>query len=202
VNDKQFSMYKFLYDPRLDPPCCLRELRLVIGNSRDKNFDKRLPGLLDFLNDLEKDFKRKPTTITKTKNQPHGFENGDVAILRADKRWLNNPPMLSLYALLIRIGLSHKTGKTAKSTLREIKAGLVKTYQPKDVATLKFVEPALHKIARIGDKKLFYRDIKLNYPVINKDILHNRMGIIGFANDMIQSKVGMDVVVSYWHRHR
>ena len=111
-----------------------------------------------------------------------------------------SPPMLSLYTLLVRVGFSHFAGKEFTDTIKGIKEGLIKPYQNKDCKWITEVEPALYKIFRIGDKNLFYKDINLNYPSsMSIDTIHNRMGIIGYANDMIAKNAGQPVMMPYWH---
>ena len=82
-----------------------------------------------------------------------------------------------------------------------IKKGHIKPYQSNDAKWTTDMEPAMYKILRLGDSRIFYKDIKRNYPLnISIETMHNKFGIMGFASDMIMKTVGQCVCVPYWHR--
>lgn len=57
----------------------------------------------------------------------------------------------------------------------------------------------IEKVIRIGDRKIFHRDIKDNYPNLDIDVIHNQLGIAGFSSDIQDKLKGRSVAVPYWH---
>jgi len=197
---KSFEIYRLRYDPSINPKPCIKQTRILVANSRDIRMVKKIPSCLDFINQIEDKLNISHTIVRPCINPPVGYTKDNVFIFQGHKRWLFAPAMLSLYTLLIRVGFSHFLGKDYKSTILGLKEGLIKQYQSKDARWIKEIEPAFEKIIRIGDRKIFYRDIKLNYPAhMSTDIMHNRMGIVAFANDIRAKHAGLSVVMPYWH---
>lgn len=200
LNGKPFELYKFRYNPVLDPNPCLDKVRLLIANSKDRKFESKIPGVLDFLNQIEMMLKIKQSFVRRCWAPPAGYEKSGVFLIEGSKRWIQSPPMLSLYSLLIRVGFSHTLGTPYFATIEGVKNGTLKPYQKKDSYWLTSTEPALHKIFRIGDRKIFHKDMVANYPSnMSIDYVHNRLGIVGFATDIIHNVVGQPVLVPYWH---
>lgn len=203
VNNAGFLIYRFNYSPFNDPRPCLKELRLLVSNAKDNRLRKLLPACLDFLHQIEDRLGIPHTTIREVANPEPDRSKAGVFLFRGHRRWLHSAPMLSLYMLLLRVGLSHTAGKPFTETIQGLKDKLIKPYQPRDPQWLIDSESAFHKILRIGDKRIFYRDIKNNYPPnLIIDQVHNCFGILGFANDMLKHKLRKPVPVPYWHRHR
>jgi hypothetical protein len=200
INNKCIELYKFKYNPKIDPNPCLDKIRLIVANSKDRKFATKIPAVIDFLNQIETKLKIKQSFARECRFPPEGYEKNGVFMLEGSKRWIQSPPMLSLYTLLIRVGFCHTIGDHFTKTIEGIKTGQIKPYQKKDNHWLKNTEPALQKILRVGDRKIFYKDIQSNYPAnMHIDSIHNRLGIIGFATDMLQKATGKPVLVPYWH---
>jgi hypothetical protein len=203
VHNKAIDIYRFAYSPDTGPHPCLKEARIIISNARDPKLASRIPGCLDFLNQVENRLKMPRSVVRECSNPPAEYAKAGVFLFQGNMRWLKSPPMLSLYTLLIRIGLVHRLGTPFTETIKALKEKTIKPYQQKDVEWLKECEPALHKIMRLGDKKVFYKRLKDNYPVhINIEQIHNKLGILGYAFDMILYSVRQPVMVPYWHRLR
>ena len=200
LTNRPFEIYRLRYNPQSMPKPCLRECRILVANACDKKMIKKIPACLDFMHQIEDKLKIPHTKVRKCINPPLGYDANNVFIFQGHKRWIFSPTMLSLYTLLLRVGFAHRFGTPYNSTISDLKEGNIKQYQSKDAKWIYEIEPALHKIIRIGDKKIFYRDINLNYPShMSTDIMHNRMGIVAFANDMIAKNAGQTVTMPYWH---
>lgn len=203
INNKWFEIYKFRFNPSIDAKPCLDKIRLMLTNSKDKKFSEKIPAILDFINQVEDRLKIKKTFVRKCADPPEGYKKAGVFIFEGSKRWINAPPMLSLYTLLLRIGCSHTLGQPFMKTIEGISSGDIKGYQKKDAFWLRNTDIAFQKILRLGDRKIFHKDIKLNYPNnLQINSIHNKMGIIGFATDMILNAVGEPVIVPYWHSRK
>lgn len=202
LHDKVVEIYRFKYNPQIDPRVCRNETRLLVTNQRDSKLSIKIDNVLDFVNQIEEVLHFPKTKVRKCINSPQEYKHG-VFLFQGSKRWQNSPPLLSLYSLLIRIGFSHQIGTNFNTTISLLKEGHLKPYQTKDSKWIAEVEPALHKIIRLGDRKIFYRNIKFNYPQnFLIDHIHNSLGIMAFARDMRQKAAGQPVQVAYWHRLR
>jgi len=199
VNNRSIDIYRFKYDPNKDPRPCLKKLKILVTNSKDKKIENKILKCLDFINQIEFFLKIKPTKALCCSNPPEGYNK--VFLFNANKRWVNAPPMLSLYTLLIRLGFSHEINDNFLTTLEKIKLGINKTNQRYDKKWLLEIQEALNQIFKFGDKKIFSKDIKKNYPsnaVI--DTVHNKMGIIGYSNDVKNKLKNLPVTVPLWHK--
>lgn len=202
LHDKNFEIYRFKYNSFTDPKVCLKETRLLVANQKDSKIEKKILNVIDFINQIEELMDFPKTKVRRCIDPPPEYKYG-VFLFQGSKRWQIAPPMLSLYSLLIRIGFSHQIGTSYNTTISLLINNHLKPYQAKDSKWIEEVEPALHKIIRIGDKAIFYRDIKLNYPKeFLIDRIHNSLGIMSFARDMRLKAAGQPVQVAYWHRFR
>jgi len=200
LTGKNFEIYRLKYNPSINPKACIKETRILVANARDNRMHKKIDGCLDFINQIEDRIGIPRSKVRKCLNPCLNYHENNVFIFQGNKRWIFSPPMLSLYTLLIRVGFAHKTGKDYNLTIQDLKSGNIKPYQSKDTRWITEVEPALEKIIRVGDKKIFYKDINLNYPSsMIVDTMHNRMGIIGYAHDMVAKVTGNPVIMPYWH---
>jgi hypothetical protein len=200
LTGKNFEIYRLKYNPNVNPKACLKEARILVANSRDNKMNKKIDSCLDFIHQIEDKLKITRTKVRKCLNPSLSYNHNNVFIFQGHKRWIFSPPMLSLYTLLIRVGFAHKIGFDYKTTIQYIKDGVIKPYQSKDSRWIAEVEPALDRIIRIGDKKIFYKDMRLNYPSsMIVDTMHNRMGIVGYAQDMVAKVTNNPVVMPYWH---
>jgi len=200
LHDKWFEIYKFRYNPSVDPAPCLDRIRLLIANSKDNKFSDKIPAVVDFINQIEKNLRIKKSIVRKCGKPPESYKKSGIFMFEGSKRWIQSPPMLSLYTLLLRVGFCHTINESFLKTIEEVKSGVVKPYQKKDGNLLKSSDLALQKILKIGDRKIFHREIELNYPSNMKiDLIHNRLGIIGFATDIMCKTNGSPVLIPRWH---
>ena len=212
VNQTSVNIYGFNYDPAIDQPLYMKKTRMIVTNWRDANFGLKIcNNCLEFLNDVETHLKMSKTIVEKCLGVPATYKKSGVWILEGSRRWMKSPPMMSLYTMLIRIGLVHNLGDSFKKTLRSIKSGSTKPYNWKedkvgihidnDRDFLRKGHRGLAKILKHGDRKLFFRDIKENYPRKNyhgysfsTHHIHERCGLVGF------SKKETRLDFPHWHR--
>lgn len=184
VNNKRVSIYGFSYDPSVDAPLHMESTRLLLASRRDKTFKKKIFNSLEFINKIEKSLKMTPTQIEQCMNPPAHYKSARVYIFDGSKRWMKAPPMISLYSLLIRVGLVHEPGDTFKKTLDAVRTGDRAPYYSYDKGFLVNAKKALDLILKNGDRKIFHPDIRKNYPesIGSTDTVHNSFGIVGFAS--------------------
>ena len=177
IYNRIVSIFNFHYNPRKNP-ICLKEIRILLKNKSDKEFIDKIKNSIDFINQFEKKLQIKKTKFKICED--------NTALLIASKRWLKSPPLISMYMLLIRIGMVHKINKKTDFTINGILENKIKPYQVKDCSLLKNSMYGIKKIMRIGDRKCFCRDIRKNYPDINLITIH-RDGILSYSTDLFQS---------------
>lgn len=200
LNNKPIEIYQFKYNPEKNPQPSLDKIKLLITNSKDKKFEQKIPACLDFVNQIEKRMKIKKSIVRKCWLPPEPYNISGVFLFEGSKRWLQAPPMISLYSLLLRIGLSHTIGNKFENTIEGIKNETIKCYQKNDRKWLINITAGLEKIFRIGDRRIFSKNIYENYPKkFMIDTIHNRMGIIGFSSEVLCASLGDSVIVPHWH---
>lgn len=185
VNKKSFELYKFYYCPIIFPNPSFEKTRIMLTNSRDKNFSSKIPNVLDFINQIETALKMKKTTVRECDCPWAIYEKAGIFLFEGSNRWIKAPSMLSLYTLLLRVGFVHKKEQDFTKTIKEVISKKITPYQRRDSQWLKCSEPALNAILKIGDLNLFKKDIKANYPKQKSiDFVHNKMGAISLANSI------------------
>lgn len=209
LNKKAIEVYGFEYDPKKNPPIDTRRTRLLICNWRDKQFDSKLKACLEFINDIESQLKMSKSKIERCINPPPIYRRSGVFIIEGSKRWMSAPPMISLYTLLIRIGLVHLSGQRASETLYQIESGLLNPYnwQPDEAGKYGPIHhdndkdflirgrPGLNRILKFGDRRLFHESMKANYPdSVSTETLHDNCGLGGYSDGYTETKF------PHWHR--
>ena len=97
INNIPINIFNFSYNPFRDPKICLQELRLLVRNDNDSQFEEKISNSVNFIAEIESVLGMKKSKIRKCTN--------NTWLIRASKRWLKAPPMISLFVLLMRIGL-------------------------------------------------------------------------------------------------
>jgi hypothetical protein len=203
------SIYGFAYDPSVDPPLYREKTRLMLNSYKDANFgSKVLDGLRDFLHQIEKQLKMQRTIFEKVANPHPRYKKSGVYIVNGSKRWMHSPPMISLYTMLLRVGLLHTKGDPFQATIASVKNGKLEPYYGRtsgdnDSRLLKQTCKGLNRIMRHGDRKLFHRKIEKNYPERTKSgmkfsiyTIHDTCGMVGFSNGSTAT------CFPHWHRFK
>lgn len=170
--------FKFDYEKGIHPD--IKKTRLLVVNRSDKAIGEKIPNCLDFLHQFETKLKLSKTKVIKVTNEPKKYSNR-AFIFEGSRRWICSPPMISLYTLLIRVGMVHTTGTNYEDTINGIITGKIKTYQGNDSFQLEDGLPGIQDIIKRSDRKIFGT---LNLKNFNQDthILHNYSGIVAFSN--------------------
>jgi hypothetical protein len=183
VRNKKASIYGFTYDPSEPHQPCLDFTKLAFANASDKNLRDKMPALLEFLHQIETKMGFvKKSSVIEVANPPKKYTLGGVWMITASRRWIKSPVLLSMYTLLIRVGLGHKPGRTYTETIEVVTKRKENAYQPVDASRLEHCHNMIHRIIELGDRHIFGKKIADNYPAKVKTIeMHNELGIVGFA---------------------
>jgi hypothetical protein len=198
VNKQPIDIYGFKYDPNNAPHPSTKNLKLLITNFKDADFgNKLINGTLPLIHSVEERLKIKKTVLEKCSTPPTVYRKSGVWILKASKRWIKSPPMLSFYTLLVRIGMVHNKKDTLEDTIKKIKNGSTKTYYDqffRDREMLDNAEDGIKRIMKNSDRGIFPANISKNYPItywdsnsklrMNVYLIHDRCGIVGFSGGL------------------
>lgn len=210
LNNQKFEIYGFEYDPAKNPAICKEKTRIMICNWRDQEFEKKLlKNCKEFVNGIEKKLKMNKTIFEKCINPPPIYRRSGVFIAEGSKRWMQAPPMISLYTLLLRIGMVHPLGQDVDKTLQQIHDEEIKPYNWKPDRVTKWGEShddndadhlkngwnGLNKILHHGDSKIFHKAIEKNYrSSVGIYTIHDDCGLGGFSNGYTEDDF------PFWHR--
>lgn len=211
LHKKSISPYGFKYDPS-SKPIGLKRAYILVTNGDDTSMESKIEGCQDFLNQIEKKLHLFRTKISKCENPPDQYSKSGVYLFRGSGMWLNSPPMLSLYSLLIRLGFCHKRGDDYVTTMNNIQSGKTSPYQSNDRSYLTSSREGIDAILNLGYRKFFYKDTAKNYPnAVDMMTMHNYFGIVGFtqlftydkgktATQKVYKPTHAEKVPKYWHR--
>jgi hypothetical protein len=208
VNKSVSRIYGFKYDPNEDPPVSMKRTRMLISNWKDKEFGDRVQKrLLPMLHEIEDKLNMSRTILEKGTKAPPRYSRAGMWILDSSIRWSKAPPMISLYTLLLRIGVTRDPNDNFDTHVAKIKDGTVEGYYSEgqqDRYQLKRAEKGIRYILKHGDRKIFHPDIKKNYPPLkyNKDYgksitmssFHDGAGIASFSDEYTKT------LFPHWHR--
>ena len=210
LNDKEFEIYGFEYDPNKNPAICMKKTRIMVCNWRDHDFGKKLlNNCKEFINGIEDKLKMKHTIFEKCAAPPPIYRKAGVYIVEGSKRWMIAPPMISFYTLILRIGLVHPLGQSPDDTLIQIKDGSLKPYNWKPDAIGKYGPThedndsdqlsngfrGVRKILQHGDRKIFHKSINDNYlGDIDVSTIHDDCGLGGFSHKYTEDEF------PHWYR--
>lgn len=193
LNNHPIDIYGFKYNPLEAPAPSMRRVRLLVTNYKDHEFGEKLKQrVLPLLHSVEDRMKMSRTVLEKCKTCPPTYKKAGVWILDGSRRWLKSAPMLSLYTLMIRIGLVHTPPDSFEVTLGKIRDGRLKPYFDAKNRDRDMINEALQGINRIllfSDRKLFSSDVRKNYPTkchqgtMSVYSIHDRCGIVGFSKE-------------------
>lgn len=191
-NNKQATIFSFKYDKKKQPPLSLDRTRLLVVNHQDKDFRNKVQNSLDLINQFCARMKLKKTKLYEAENS--GKHKTGAFLFVGSERWMNAPPMISMFSLLIRAGCVHVKGNDCMDTLNKIANGELPKYQQSDQYQVKGAIPAIEKILKWGYRKWFYKENNKNYPSTASVSYIHGAGVCGLAS---KSTSG---VCSYWTR--
>jgi len=192
LHGQEVSIYGFRYNPEHDPPLYLDKTRIMLNSYKDADFgSKVLVNLRDFLHQIEDRLKMARTVFEQVANAPHQYRRSGVFLLDSSKRWMKSPPMMSLYTLLLRTGLLHQIDGYFDQD---------RSWGNKDFQILKDCQRGIESIFQQGDRRLFFSNIKDNYPLRHGGMktslytIHDGWGLTSF------SKKNTKRTFPHWHR--
>lgn len=207
LNNNFTKIYGLEYDPAKAPPVSMKRTRLMVTNWKDKELgDKLKDRVLPLLHEVEGKLGMSKSVLEKCSKVPPRYGKSGVWLFDSSIRWSKAPPMISLFTMLVRIGLVREAEDDLNELIRKIKDDEVKCYysveKMQDKGQVKRAEKGIKKILKYGDRKIFHSDIKKNYPpfvssgkkYLSIYTIHDSCGIAGFSDGYTESNF------PHWHR--
>jgi hypothetical protein len=197
VNSMNRSIYGFSYKTTQKHHPSIKKTKFLVANSSDSDMKEKISCCLDFIHQIEKhlDIDEKTEIFDaldinkKTPDWLKKYFKCGVWSVEGSNRWISSPVMISLYALLIRVGFAHTVGNKFKQTIKDIISGKTPPYTRCDKVRLQSAEKGIKKILKKGDRKIFFKNRKSNYPKdLTMDDIHNRGGIVSFSKETTGSE--------------
>ena len=197
IHSSEKEINGFKYNPLVNPPLSMDKTKILFTNSQDFDLSLRIPACLDFLNQFEKEIKTQKTKVFRCSFPARKYLRSGVWLFEGSCRWMKSPPMISLYALMIRLGMNHKEGTRYWDTIYDVIDCKIQPIQDVDTFRIRQSRLGIERIIDEGDRNIFYRDIKDNYPIdFPISAIHNKLGIVSFSQDTSKS------LIPYWHRNK
>lgn len=178
------SCYGFTYKPEEHPKMSMDRTRMLISNPKDPDLRKKIPNILDFINGIEKKLGLIKSTAREVSNPVNKHKRPGCFLIRSSARWMAASPMVSLYALLLRVGPNHVIGTKFDKALENFKEGKWTPPRAGDSNYLKSAEAGINRILEHGHRKPFYKETKRNYPADIPVYSMHGFGIVGFSSGL------------------
>ena len=181
IYSKPIKIYGFEYSPFINPPVCLDNCRILLRDLYDKKFIEHIHATKNFLNLLEMKMKCDSySKIQVVKNTP--IWRSEVVLLTSPAKWMLSPPMLSLYTLMISIGLNYNDEDTVWGHCQKIRDKKIFINNSYNQTSLKMAWKTIMDIIESGGSCYFKPEMKENWPNYEKTTdLHNKSGIVPLA---------------------
>lgn len=185
TNKKSIDLYGFYYSPYMDAPVDLEKCRVLLRHRTDGGFAKQIKPLVKFLNGIEKAFGFDKTKLQQVSNPPQEYnfnytnkESHPVYCLEGSKEWMQAPPMVSLYVLLMRCGMGYRSGDPMKY-LHDLSEGKAMSYSSRDNT---YIRKSYKTILRLIETKCECFKKTDNWPSTSRQfLLHEYSGIVSFS---------------------
>lgn len=183
VNKDKSSIYGFTYAHKKNPAVDLTTTRVAVRYTKKTDFRKICRQSEKFLNAAEKDLGFSPTKLIYG-GRNEKSKTGSVMIFEGDKKWMHAPPMISMYTLLIRVGLNFEGGDWKKHLEKGSFLG------SNDNNYLSAARPVILKMCGTNILEIFAAKMEKNYPSgCDVGTMHNYSGIQSLGKGNISAEV-------------
>lgn len=184
INSENINIYNFKYSPQEDVPPPSKKIRIAVVNSYDKNFGSKCGNSLDFINQVEEAMGFTKSTLSECDDAPEKYKATGVYLFEGSKKWLNSPVLISMYTLLLRLGMTHTAGVPFLDTINGVADGDIVPYQKDDKKYSKSALVGIQRIIRDRPERIFHRTRKKNYPKnLSGYTMHHQFGIVTFSDE-------------------
>ena len=108
INETKVSIFSFSHVHGENPPVDMEKTRLAVRFKGKKEMAEMCEKSLRFLHEADKAFDFEPSEMLYGGKYKDGAD--DIYVFVGDKKWMYSPVMISLYSLLVRIGMTYEEG--------------------------------------------------------------------------------------------
>lgn len=185
LNKSSVGIYGFSYVHGKNPPVDMDNMRLgvrVKGTPKE-DMETMCRKALTFLQEVDAGQGFSPSELLLG-GQRKG-EKSKTFVFVSDPAWLHSPPMVSLYSLLVRVGMTYEGGGW-RAHFDNAKKYIGKN----DKTYIKSAQKGVNKIIGKDPTKIFAKEIKDNYPTgVSVSSMHNSSGIVAYAKGSVEAKI-------------
>lgn len=189
--EKTVTQYGLNHIPRKEIPFNVRKNgRILMGDSTNKTFYNNIPNILSFINAIEEKMNISKTKAFEISSAPKEHASGGVFLFVFSKVWMKSAQLISLYSLLLRVGISYDQSIGIDNFINLFRGKTnQKTTRPEDARYLCSSIPLLDALmVEGGYLKYFSKNIKENFdPSINSSSLHGG-GVVQFCSYFFKNK--------------
>lgn len=217
IHQHPTSIYDFRHDPANSPMLSTKQTKLMVTHWKDPNLEEKIKlRSLPLIHRVEKQLGMPLSKLEKCGNVPRIYGRSGVWLFNSSKRWSNSPPMISMFSLLIRIGLVADPDQSLETLMDDIATGRKKGYfghipaahpedpdEEQDQTQVIKSKIGIKHILKYGDKKLFGSNRIKNYPALTEYgvepevdmfVIHDHCGISSF------SKRKNEKIFPHWYK--
>ena len=156
---------------------CSTQMRMIVSYNSigEINVEQTIP----MLHEIEDLFKIKHTFVRQIPNPMQQFINNSF-IYFGDEAWMKAPFMISLYSLLIRLGIDNKEKYKVMDLLDKISTKKIVPSYYGDVPIVCSAIKGIKRLINEGIYNIISPNIKDNYP--NMSSTHSTFGIAAFSD--------------------
>lgn len=154
--------------------------RLLLANPLIKNYANLAPNIADFIRQVEHTLGLDPSAIYNVANSVENV--GDSLLIVSSNVWMEAPPLLTLFALLLRTGESHKVGDSFLKTIMDIREGRTVPNRASDHGLWARVAPKFSEILNKGYRPFFYVNPRKNYEFKDLDVAIAGSDFLAFSD--------------------
>jgi hypothetical protein len=175
INKTSTEIYGFIFNSEKQTINLDKTILAIRDNTKESRvIRKESTNTAILLRKVERLMKFKRTTLLEANT---GDPKVPAFILTSDKRWMHAAPLLSLYSLLIRIGVNYDR----KTNPVEFILNIGKGPYSNDMRYVTSIKNILSGVIK-NNISLFNKDMSDNYPKdTNVNTLHNHFGVVHYA---------------------
>jgi hypothetical protein len=175
LHKKTSSIWGFSYDYKVNPPLDLENTRMAVRYKGRATLEEEVKNSVRFMNEIESELGFASTTV----HDGGKHANAQTYVFISDKKWMHAPPLISMYSLLLRVGLNYKDG----GWLKHLEAG--KFIGNNDASYISTGIKGIKDIVKKKIENIFADKMEDNYPSsVSIGTMHDQSGIVAYSRGM------------------
>lgn len=180
LNQGSCKIYGFAYDSKINPPLGVDKTRIAVRFSGRKDLELLCQNSLRFMQAVESDLGFAITELAFGADT----NKGQAWVFISDPYWMQAPPLVSLYSLLLRVGLNYESGDWREHLKNTSLIGR------NDRDYLSSARKIIDKLNKDNIREIFAANQKDNYLAdCSVNTMHNNSGVCAWASGDIPAEI-------------